>query len=86
VAAEFVGIAEGAVHHPSFGEDDGVIERAAADEAHSAERLDTDSKQKGAARENLAERVGIDEEFDLLPADEGMGKSRRNNGRGIVGG
>ena len=31
VAAEFVGVAEGAVHDAVFGENDGVIERAAAD-------------------------------------------------------
>ena len=31
VTAEFVGVAEGAVHNAVFGEDDGVIERATAD-------------------------------------------------------
>jgi len=87
VAAEFVGIAEGAVHHAVFGEDDGVIERAAADEAHGAERLDIGFEAEGAgAGENLAERVGIDEEFDLLLADEGMRKVDVTTDAKFVGG
>ena len=87
VAAEFVGIAEGAVHHAVFGEDDGVIERAAADQAHSAERLDIGFEAEGAgAGENLAERVGIDEEFDLLLADEGMRKVNVTTDAEFVGG
>ena len=75
VTAEFVGVAEGAVHNAVFGQDDGVIERAAADEAHGAERLDIGFEAEGAGTgENLAEGVGIDEQFDLLLADEGMGE------------
>jgi hypothetical protein len=75
VAAEFVGVAEGAVHDAVFGEDDGVIERAAADEAHGAERLNIGFEAKGArAGENLAEGFGIDEQFDLLLADLRMGE------------
>ena len=75
VAAEFVGIAERAVHDAVFGEDNGVIERAAADQAHGAERLDIGFETEGAgAGENLAEGVWIDEEFDLLLANEGMGE------------
>ena len=72
---EFVGVAERAVHNAVFGEDDGVVERAAADEAHSAERLDIGFEAEGAgAGENPAEGVGVDEQFDLLLADEGMGE------------
>src|SRR4029077_17136085 len=75
VAAEFVGVAEGAVHDAVFGEDNGVVEGAAADETHGAERLNIGCEAKGArAGENLAEGFGIDEEFDLLLADEGMGE------------
>jgi hypothetical protein len=75
VAAEFVGIAEGAVHDAVFGEDDGVIERAAADEAHGAERLDIGFEAESAgAGENLAKGFGIDEQFDLLLADLRMGE------------
>ena len=75
VAAKFVGIAEGAVHDAVLGEDDGVIQRAAADEAHGAERLDIGLKAEGAgAGENLAEGFGIDEQFDLLLADEWVRK------------
>jgi len=75
VAAEFVGIAEGAVHYAVLGEDDGVIEGATADEAHGAERFDIGFEAEGAgARENLAEGFGIDEQFDLLLADEWVRK------------
>jgi hypothetical protein len=75
VAAEFVGVAEGAVHDAFFGEHDGVLERAAADQAHGAERLDIGFEAEGAgAGENLAEGIGIDEQFDLLLADERMGE------------
>jgi hypothetical protein len=60
VAAEFVGVAEGAVHDAVFGEDDGVIEGAAADEAHGAERLDVGFETEGTgAGENLAEGFGV---------------------------
>ena len=87
VAAEFVGIAEGAVHDAVFGEDDGVIERAAADQTHGAERLDIGFEAEGAgAGENLAEGVGIDEQFDLLLADEGMGKIHVAANAEFVGG
>jgi hypothetical protein len=75
VAAELIGIAQGTVHDAVFGEDDRVIERAAADEAHGAERLDIGFKAKSArAGEHLAERIGIYEQFDLLLADQGVGK------------
>jgi len=75
VAAEFVGVAEGAVHDAVFGEDNGVIEGAAADEAHGAERLDIGFEAEGAgAGENLAKGFRIDEQFDLLLADERMGE------------
>jgi len=75
VAAKFVRVTEGAVHHAVFGENDGVIEGAAADETHGAERLDIGFETEGAgAGKNLAEGVGIDEQFDLLLADEGMGE------------
>jgi hypothetical protein len=75
VAAEFVGIAEGTVHDAVLGEDDGVIEGAAADEAHGAERLDIGFEAEGAgAGEKLAERIGIYEQFNLLLADQRMGK------------
>jgi hypothetical protein len=75
MAAEFVGIAEGAIHYAVFGEHDGVIERAAADQAHGAERFDIGFETEGAgAGENLAEGVGVDEQLDLLLADERMGK------------
>jgi len=75
VAAEFVGVAEGTVHDTVLGEDDGVIEGAAADEAHGAERLDIGLKAEGAgAGEDLAEGFGIYDHFDFLLADEGMGK------------
>jgi hypothetical protein len=70
VAAEFVGIAERAVHDPVLCEDDGVIQRAAPDEAHGAEGFDIGFEAKGAgAGENLAEGFRIDEQFDLLLAD-----------------
>lgn len=75
MAAEFVGIAERAIHDTVVGEDDGVIERAATDEAHGAERLDIGFEAESAGTgENLAEGVGIDEQFDLLLADERMGE------------
>ncbi len=75
MAAEFIGIAEGTVHYTVFGEDDGVIERAAADQAHGAERLDIGFEAEGAgARENLAEGFAIYEQFNLLLADERVGK------------
>jgi len=75
VAAEFVGIAEWAVHDAVFGEDDCVIEGAAADQTHGAERLDIGFEAEGAGPgENLAEGFGIYEDFDLLLADERMGK------------
>jgi len=75
VAAELIGIAEGAVHDAVFGEDDGVIEGAATDQAHGPERLDIGFEAEGAgARENLAEGFAIYEQFDLLLADERMRK------------
>ena len=75
MASKFVGIAEVAVHDPVFGEDDGVIEGASANETHGAEGFDIGFEAEGAgARENLAEGIGIDEYFDLLLADEGVGK------------
>src|SRR5690348_11065810 len=87
VAAKFVGIAEGAVHDPVFGENDGIVERTAADEAHGAEGLDIGFKAKGAgAGKNLAEGVGIDEQFDLLLADQGMGKINVAADAELVGG
>ncbi len=70
MAAEFIGIAEGTVHYTVFGEDDGVIERAAADQAHGAERLDIGFEAEGAGTgENLAEGFAIYEQFDLLLAN-----------------
>jgi hypothetical protein len=87
VAAEFVRVTQRAVHDPILGEDDGVIERASADEAHSAERLDIGFKAEGAgAGENLAERVGIDDQFDLLLADERMGEVDVTANAEFVGG
>jgi len=87
VAAEFIGIAEGAVPDAVFGEDDGVIEGASTDEAHSAEGLDIGFEAEGAgAGENLAEGVGIDEQFDLLLADEGMRKINVAADAELVGG
>jgi hypothetical protein len=75
VAAELVGIAEGAVHDAIFGKDDGVIEGTAADEAHGAEGFDIGFEAEGAgAGENLAEGFAIDEQFDLLLADKGVGE------------
>lgn len=75
VAAEFIGIAERAVHDAVLGEDDGVIERAAADEAHGAEGLDIGFEAEGAgAGENLAEGIGVNDHFDFLLADERVGK------------
>jgi hypothetical protein len=73
VAAKLVGVAEGAIHYAILGEDDCVVEGAAADEAHGAERFDIGFEAEGAGtRKQLAEGVGIDEQFDLLLADEGM--------------
>ncbi len=70
MAAEFIGIAERAVHDAVFGEDDGVIERAATDQAHGAERLDIGFEAEGTGTgENLAEGFAIYEQFDLLLAD-----------------
>jgi len=87
VAAEFVGVAEGAVHDAVFRENDGIIERAAADKTHGAERLDIGFETEGAsAGENLAEGVGVDEHFDLLLADEGMGKIDVTTDAEFVGG
>jgi len=75
VAAELIRIAERAVHDAVPGKNDGVIEGAAADETHGAEGLDIGFEAKGAgAGENLAERVGIYKQFDLLLADLWMGK------------
>jgi hypothetical protein len=87
VAAELVRVAEWAVHDAIFGEDDGVVESAAADEAHGSERLDIGFEAEGTGTgENLAERVGIDEQFDLLLADEGMGKIDVTANAEFVGG
>ena len=36
VAAEFVGETQRAIHHAVFGEHDGVVERAAANQSHGA--------------------------------------------------
>jgi hypothetical protein len=75
VASKFVGITERAVHYAVFGEDDGVVEGTAANEAHGAEGLDIGFEAEGAgARENLAEGFGIYDHVDFLLADEGMGK------------
>jgi hypothetical protein len=75
VATEFVRVAERTVHDPVFGEDDGVIQGAAADKAHGAKRLDIGFEAEGArTRENLSKRFGIHEHFDLLLADERVGK------------
>jgi hypothetical protein len=75
VAAEFVGIAEGTVHNAVIAKDNGVVEGAAADQAHGTKGLDIGFETEGAgAGENLAKRFGIDEHFDLLLADERMGK------------
>jgi hypothetical protein len=87
VAAEFIGVAERAVHHAVFGEDDCVIKRAAADQAHGTERFDIGFEAEGARPgENLAERLWIDEQFDLLLADEGMGKIDVTANAEFVGG
>jgi len=75
VTAEFVGIAKRAVHDAVSGKDDGVVERAAADEAHGAEGFDIGFEAKGAgAGQNLAEGFAIDEQLDLLLADQGVGE------------
>jgi hypothetical protein len=75
VAAEFVGVAQRAVHHAVFGEDDGIVERAAADKAHGAKWLDIGFKAESAGtRENLPEGFGIHNHFDLLLTNERMGK------------
>lgn len=87
VATELVGVAEGAVHDAVFGKNDGVIEGAAADEAHGAERLDIGFEAEGTgAGENPAEGVGIDEHFDFLLANEGMGKINVAADAELVGG
>jgi hypothetical protein len=75
VAAELIRIAEGTVHDAVFGEDDGIIEGAAADEAHRAEWFNIGFEAESAgAGENLAERMGIYEYFDFLLADQRVGK------------
>jgi hypothetical protein len=87
VAAKFIGIAEGAVHYAVIGQDDGVIQRAAADEAHGAERLDIGFEAEGAgAGENLAEGFAIYEHFDLLLADERVGEINVAADAELVGG
>jgi len=75
VAAEFVREAERAVHHAVVGEHDGIVQRAAANQAHGAKRLDIPLKAEGAgARQEIAERFGIYGEFDLLLTDLWMRK------------
>src|SRR5882762_6881330 len=87
VAAKFVRVAKGAVHDAILGEDDGVVEGAAANEAHGAERLDVGFEAESTgARENLAEGIWIDEEFDLLLADERMRKINVAADAELVGG
>jgi hypothetical protein len=87
VAAELVRIAKRAVHDAIFGEDDGVIKRAATDQAHGAEGLDIGFEAEGAGTgENLAEGFAIDEELDLLLADERMRKINVAANAEFVGG
>jgi len=75
VAAKFVRKAQRPVHYAIVGQDDGVIERTAANQAHRAERLDVTLETKSArAGQHVAKRVRKDDHFDLLLADKRMRK------------
>ena len=75
VAAEFIGETERAVHDPIFREHNGVIERAAANQAHGAERLNVGLKAESAGtRKNSAEAFRVDGHFHFLLTDLRVGK------------
>src|ERR1700722_11775792 len=61
VATKLVGKAQWTVHHAIACEHDGVVEGAAADKAHGAERLDISFKTKRpSTRKEIAEGVRTD--------------------------
>ncbi len=75
VASEFVRKAQRAIHDAIVGKDNGVIERAAADQAHGAKRFDVALKAKSScASEQLPEAVREHNHFNLLLTDERMRK------------
>src|SRR5882724_5906225 len=75
VAAEFVRKAQRAIHDAIVGKDNGVIERAAADQAHGAQGLDVALKTKSScASEQLPEGLREHDHFNLLLTYERMRK------------
>jgi len=75
VAAELVGVTKRAVHDAVFGQNDGVFQRASADESHGAERLDITFKTKCAgAGKNVPEGLCVDDHFHLLLTNKRVGK------------
>lgn len=75
VAAEFVGEAQFTLHQSVGREDDGVFERAAANQSHGAKFFDFMRESKSSRRgEFAAKGFTADGDFGFLLADELMGK------------
>src|SRR5580704_16637413 len=61
VAAKFVREAQRPVHHAVVGQDNGIFQRTAANQAHGAERLDVTLEAKGPRTgQEMAKSVGVD--------------------------
>ncbi len=59
VSAKLVGEPQGAVHNPAFVEDNGVVERAATNQSHSAQTFEIlHEAKRSRGRQHPAERFG----------------------------
>src|SRR5215813_7407426 len=75
VTPEFVGITERPVQDAIVGKNDGVVERTASDQSHGAKRLNVPFKAKRAGlSQQRAERIRPHRHFNLLAADQRVGK------------
>src|SRR5712692_4364525 len=69
VPSKLVGKAQRPVHNPVVGENDGVLERAAANETHGLERLDvTLETESSRSRQKVAESIRPNQHLHFLLA------------------
>src|ERR1700731_1306427 len=75
VPSELVGEAQWPVHHAVVGENDGVLERATANESHGLERLDVALEAESSrTRQKVTESIRPHQHLHFLLAYQGVWK------------
>src|SRR5689334_6607084 len=87
MAAKFIRKPERAIHDAVVGEDDSVLQRSSANQAHRLERFNVSLKTECArARQEVTERVWPNQHLHFLLADQRMGKINVTPHAKLIGG